>query len=331
MKIIVTGATGFLGSYLIRELLNCHYQVVAIGRNKDKLKKLENLGAQILQLNLTDVEMVYKLWPTDADIVIHAAALSTIYGPYNEFYKHNVEVTNTVLNVSKVTNIKRFIHVSSPSIYTTQQDRMDIKENEFDSNNCLNNYIRTKIQAEELLQKHHGTMELVIVRPRGLFGIGDTSIFPRLLKAHQTIGVPLFKRKKPIVIDITCVENVAYALRLCCETSNINGEIFNITNNEPMEFKMIIERIFKGLDKPPQFKIMNTKLIYPIAAILESFYRLFSIKSEPALTRYTVCTLAYSQTLNIRNAQEKLGYKPALSIFEGIDQYVHYIQQEDKQ
>ncbi|WP_221772090.1 NAD-dependent epimerase/dehydratase family protein [Listeria booriae] len=328
MKIIVTGATGFLGGYMVNELLENGHQVIAVGRNHNRLVELEKAGMETLTLDLSNRDALMEQWP-DADMVIHAAALSTVYGPYKEFYRQNVEVTQNVLYASKKRGLKRFVYVSSPSIYTKRHDHFNIKEQEVDKKNKLNNYIRTKIEAEAFLQKECSDMELVIVRPRGLFGIGDTSIFPRLLKANESIGIPLFKHDNSTIVDVTCVENVAYALRLCCEVDGIDRAIFNITNNEPMSFLMIVERIFSGINKTPRFRKLSIGVIYTIATIFEQVYQLLHIKSEPVLTRYTVCTLAYSQTLDITQAQTKLGYKPRMTLFDGIDKYATHMKQEE--
>lgn len=327
MKIIVTGATGFLGKYLVGDLLANDHQVVAIGRNLERLAELKAMGAEVLAMDLTDGEEVLELMPT-ADAVIHAAARSTVYGRWQDFYRDNVLASEHVLQACQKKAIKRLVFVSSPSIYTAKEDRFDIKEDEYDAGNKLNNYIRSKIAAEQRLHQLKADTELVIVRPRGLFGVGDTSIFPRLLRANGTIGIPLFKRKEPTIVDVTCVENVAYSLRLCCETAGIDGEVFNITNGEPMYFKQIIERIFAQLGDEVNFRSMNIRLMYGLAAILERTYQLFRIKNEPALTRYTVCTLAYSQTLNIQNAVEKLGYQPQKTMAQGIDDYARHLIQE---
>lgn len=326
-KIIVTGATGFLGQYVIKELVAQHYDVIAVGRNKSQLDYLaEEYTITPLMLDLNDRSEVFRLWPKEVSACLHCAALSTVYGPYEDFYQANVAVTKNVVEASIAKQVKRLVFVSSPSIYAKCKDDFNIKEVDLMNKDFappyLNSYIQTKVEAERLLQYYQEEIELVIVRPRGLFGIGDTSIFPRLMTVNQKIGIPLFRKGQGNIMDLTCVENVAYALRLCTEVNGIHGCIFNITNDEPISFKRVIDRIFQLLGEEVHYRRFNEQFIYKIAQLLEKFHYLFKLKKEPLLTRYTVSILAYSQTLDIRCAKEKLGYRPIMTIDEGIQKYI---------
>lgn len=295
-KVLVTGATGFLGKYLIEELLNNDYEVVAQGRKENVLSNIkEKYNAQILKCSLDEIKNV----ELKVDYVIHAAALSTVWGKWEDFYNSNVVGTENVIDFCKKNNVKRLVYVSSPSIYSAKCDRLNIKEEDFDKNNQLNFYIKSKILAENLINSiEDDKLEKVIIRPRGLFGIGDTSIIPRLINANRKIGIPLFNDGKNIV-DITCVENVALALRLAIESKNAVGNTYNITNGEPREFKNILEELFEQINEPPKYLKINLKLMYGVSSIIEFIYKLFHIYKEPMITKYNICTLGYSQTLNI--------------------------------
>ena len=191
----------------------------------------------------------------------------------------------------------------------------------FNDKNKLNFYIRTKLMAEELIHKaNEEGLPCVIIRPRGLFGIGDTSIIPRLIKANRTIGIPLLNEGRNVV-DITCVENVALALRLAVESECDAGKTYNITNGEPTEFKKILEELFVQIGEETRYKKLPVGLLYFVSSVLEGVYKLFHIYKEPSLTRYTVLTLGYSQTLNIDKARVDLRYEPKMTLSEGIKKY----------
>ena len=181
--------------------------------------------------------------------------------------------------------------------------------------------IKSKILAENLINSiEDDKLEKVIIRPRGLFGIGDTSIIPRLINANRKIGIPLFNDGKNIV-DITCVENVALALRLAIESKNAVGNTYNITNGEPREFKNILEELFEQINEPPKYLKINLNLMYGVSSIIEFIYKLFHIYKEPMITKYNICTLGYSQTLNIEKAKKDLKYIPKMTLSEGIKKY----------
>ena len=327
MHVLVTGATGFLGKYLVEELHANGYEVTAQGRNVKRLEELsQSYGCHTLPCDLSEIAGI----KCPADYVIHAAALSTVWGKWDDFYEANVIGTQNVIDFCFANGVKKMVHVSSPSVYTEKKDRFDIKEDEVNVKNRLNFYIRTKIMAEALVNKaHEEGLATVIIRPRGLFGIGDTSIIPRLIKANRTIGIPLLNGGKNVV-DITCVENVALALRLAMESDKDVGETYNITNGEPREFKKILEELFVQIGEEARYKKLPVGLLYAAASVLEGVYKLFHIYKEPSITRYTVLTLGYSQTMNIERAKADFGYQPKMTLSEGIRKYADDLKANQK-
>lgn len=320
-RVLVTGATGFLGRYLVEELINNGYEVIAQGRKENVLNSLkEQYKLNTIKCSLDNIQEI----DMKVDYVIHAAALSTVWGKWQDFYDSNVIGTENVIKFCLKNNVKRLVYVSSPSVYSAKYDRFDIKEEDYDKKNKLNFYIKSKILAEDLINKiDNQKLETVIIRPRGLFGIGDTSLIPRLINANRRIGMPLFNDGKNVV-DVTCVENVALSLRLAMEKEEANGKIYNITNGEPTEFKKILDKLFEELGEKANYRKMNINLMYFVASVIEAFYKLFRIYKEPMITKYTIATLGYSQSLNIEKAKQDLGYKPKITLEEGIKKYAEY-------
>lgn len=317
--VLVTGATGFLGEYLVR-CLTKKYKVLALGRNREKGKQLEKLGAVFCQGDFTDPKSCSKYFQ-GVHFVIHAGALSTVWGKWEDFYKTNVFGTAAVAKLCLKNKVKRLVYISSPSIYTEKQDRYNIKENQVPVKNKLNFYIKSKLMAEQIISKwNRKGLETVILRPRGLIGIGDTSLVPRLLRANASIGIPLIRGGHSMV-DLTSVENVAFACQLCLSVKEANGKVFNITNGEPMEFKVLLEYFLTSIGEQPHYRKLPFQIIYNGAAALEWIYKRFHLSGEPPLTRYTVCTLGFAQTMDISKAKEILGYQPKKTLAESIQEY----------
>lgn len=318
-KVLVTGATGFLGKYVVEELVEHGYQVRAFGRNRAIGQSLVNASVTFIQGDLTNQEDLTKACQ-EMDMVVHAGALSTVWGPWEDFYQTNVLGTKYILETCREAKIERLVYVSSPSIYAAPRDQLDIKESDAPQENRLNNYIRSKLASEKLF-KDYPDVSSVILRPRGLFGIGDTSILPRVLNLSQKIGIPLIGDGRQLM-DMTCVENVALAIRLALETPQAAGEVYNITNGEPRAFRNLIEETLRGLGYPIRYRKIPAPLVSAISSSLEFIYKNLKLKGEPALTRYTYYLLRYSQTLDISKAERDLGYRPKITISEGIEQYV---------
>ena len=325
MKVLLTGATGFLGKYVIEELKNNSYQVVAFGRNEKVGKTLIDKNVEFYKGDLNNIDDLFKA-AKNCLAVIHAAALSTVWGKWEDFYNVNVLGTKNVVQVCEEKKLK-LVFVSSPSIYAGAKDQLDVKEDEAPKENSLNYYIKSKIMAENIIK--NSKLNYMIIRPRGLFGIGDTSIIPRLLDLNKKMGIPLFADGKQKV-DVTCVENVAYALRLALENEKYSRQIYNITNDEPIEFKEILTLFFNELGTEGKYLKWNYRLILILVSILEKVYKLFGIEKEPPLTKYTLYLMRYSQTLNIDKAKKELGYYPQISVLEGVKKYVKHIRKNDR-
>lgn len=325
MKVLVTGATGFLGKYILEELKEHSYDVIAVGRNQEIGESLVAEGISFVKADFTNYKELENAFAKGPDLVVHAGALSTVWGKWRDFYETNVKATEYVLRLCRKYAVKRMVYISSPSIYAFGKDQIGIREYT-PKHNDLNFYIRSKLMAERKI-KDCPQVETVILRPRGLIGIGDTSIIPRVLRISRKIGVPLLNGGKQLV-DLTCVENVALAVRLALESPAAAGQIYNITNDEPREFKRILDEFLREMGIRPRYLKVNATSLYYLAVFLEKVYRTLHIYKEPMFTRYSYYLLRYSQTLNIEKAKTELGYHPKLSLSEGIVQYARHARKQ---
>ncbi len=315
-RVLVTGASGFLGPYVLRELHAHGHHVVAAGRDEHRLNAALTPGATAFVGDLASLEGA----SLEVDAVVHCAALSSPWGTWRDFKRANVDGTASVIEFARRNRVRRVVFVSSPSVYAARRDRLGITEDHVDPGNRLNHYIRSKIAAEALLQSAHAAgdiPELVIVRPRGLVGVEDPSLVPRLLKINARVGIPLFHDGNNLV-DLTAVENVALALRLAVEAERADGRVYNITNGEPREFGAVVAELFALMGVEPKYLRLNRPLAYGVAALLETLYLPFQAVAEPPLTRYTLSTIAFSQTLDITRARDELGYYPAVSLDDAL-------------
>lgn len=317
--VLVTGATGFLGEYLVKRLTK-RYRVLALGRNRERGQKLEEYGAVFCPGDFTDRGSCAGYF-RGVQYVIHAGALSTVWGKWEDFYRTNVCGTDLVAQLCVENAVRRLVYLSSPSIYTKKEDQLGIHEDQAPKKNDLNYYIRSKLMAERRLRGwERKGLECVVLRPRGLIGIGDTSLVPRLLRANSKIGIPLFNGGHNL-IDVTAVENVALACELAMTAPGAPGGAFNITNGEPKEFRLLLEQFLEAIGEPACYRELPFEVVYKIASGLERVYRTFRLPGEPPLTRYTVCTLGFAQTMDISRAREILGYQPEKTLEDSIREY----------
>lgn len=318
---LVTGATGGLGRNAVEYLLARGHEVRATGRNAAVGAELVKAGADFMRVDLAAVRS--ELYPlvTGVDAVWHCAALSSPWGPYNDFYAANVYATQMLALAASNVGVSRFVHVSTPSLYFDYKHHRDIPET-YRPRHYVNDYARTKAEAEACVKEtSQGSqkMKSVILRPRGIFGRHDQALVPRIERVLVERGgrVPLPNGGKAFV-DLTYAENVVHAMWLATMADGVeSGTAFNITNGDPMTVADVLTRLFRTeLGRP--FEIKNV----PYFALDTAARALEAIASkngkEPLLTRYSAGALAYDMTLDISRARRQLGYEPVVSMEEGI-------------
>ena len=316
-KLIVTGATGFLGFHLVKRLKKMGFVVIGLGRNVEKGNKINELGANFISIDLSEKEKLNTIFQ-NVDYVFHCAAKSSVWGDYKSFYKANVEGTKNITDLCLKNNVKRLIYVSSPSIYFDFKDKLNIKETEPPTKHPANNYIKTKIIAENIIDNaFKDGLDVITIRPRGIFGLGDSAILPRLLKANREKFIPK-TRKNDILIDITHIDNVVEAMVLAMQTDKkYRGEKYNITNDENIYLYKTLENTINKAGKKFNSKYIPYKLMFILVSIIEFLYKSIPNK-EPIFTRYSLGLLSFNQTLDISKAKNDLGYEPIISVEEGL-------------
>jgi nucleoside-diphosphate-sugar epimerase len=304
---LVTGGTGFLGGRLVRRLHADGWRVTVIGRNETIGRTLEDSGIRFIRADLADAAAV------------HSGARSSPWGRYADFYNDNVLATQNVVTACERQKISRLIHVSTPSIYFDFTDRLNISESQPPAKPA-NHYVRTKLLAEAAVDAAAARgLAAITLRPRAIFGPGDTTLFPRLIRAHGPRGFPLIGDGDPLM-DITFVENVVDALLLAVAApAAALGRKFNVTNGESWPRSKLIATLFAEIGRPLKTRRVNYHVAQCAAALLENISNVFTLtRWEPPLTRYTVGVLAKSQTLDISAARSVLDYEPRVGIADGL-------------
>ena len=328
MKILLTGATGFLGYRTLEKLVHLPEvtQIVATGRTIKKSHCVNHPKVKYVLGDLTDVSFVETVMQ-DIKYVIHAAALSSPWGSYSEFYQANVQIQKNLIAASQKNDVTRFVFVSTPSLYFDFNDRLNIKESDPLPTKFVNAYAETKRLAEIELEK--ANIPYVILRPRALTGRGDTVIMPRLIKAYDDGRIKIIGTGKNVV-DLTAVANVVDAIILgLLATGKSLNETYNITNGTPVnlwdKIDFILTKLGRGL---PQKKV-SYWLVYKVASLME-FKSKMTNKKEPSLTKYGVGILAKTFTMDISKARKLLNYSPKVTTEQAINEFVNWYKENEK-
>lgn len=326
MALLVTGATGFLGFRLCELARERGERVIALGRNREAGRRLTALGCEFRAVDLEQEGPTLEAFE-GATAVVHAAALSSPWGAPEAFERANVDATRHVLEAMRRAGARRLVHVSTPSLYFAFRDREGISETEPLPARFANDYARTKAEAEQHVQAAvaEGSCDAVILRPRGIFGPGDTALMPRLLRvAERAPRFPLFGGGRRLV-DLTYVDNVVLACRLGLERAEARrGGVYNVTNGEPVELRATLEAVFTRLRVPFRPLPIPRAAGLFLAGRLEARAEKAPGRPEPPLTRYTVGVLSHAQTLDLTAARRDLDYAPEVSMAEGIERFARW-------
>jgi nucleoside-diphosphate-sugar epimerase len=315
MRVLVTGATGFLGRRLTAALVEHGHQARVLVRNPgaDDIGMVN--GAEMWRGDLRDLKTVIAACE-DMEVVQHAGALSAPWGPKAEFYATNVGGTQAILEGCQRYGVRRLIYVSSPSVVFDGQDQHNLTEVAPYPATSVSVYSHTKKLGEDLVNAASGGLETVILRPKAMFGPGDRALLPRLLTTARTGRLPMIGDGRNLV-DLTYVDNVVEAMCLAMTADAAVGKTYHITNDEHALLWNQVRRILHELKlSPPRLRI-SLPAALAAAGAMEQVARVTG--KEPTLTRYSALILARTQTYNIAAAKRDLGYTPPISLEEGIE------------
>ena len=320
MKILVTGASGFIGGRFARFALEQGLDVRVNGRRAESVEHLVRRGAEFIQGDLSDPQLARDLC-SDVEAVVHCAGAVGLWGRYQDFHQGNVEVTENVVEACLKQRVRRLVHLSSPSIYFDGRDHLGLTEDQVPKR-FKHPYAATKYLAE---QKVFGAqefgLETLALRPRFVTGAGDMSIFPRLLKMQRKgrlaiIGNGLNK------VDFTSVQNLNDALLSGLLASGpALGQAYNISNGQPVPIWDVINYVFRKLGVPQVNRHVPYGLAYSAALLNESVCRLLPGRPEPSLYRLAVAVMAKDFSLDISRARQYLEYEPRVNLWSALDEF----------
>lgn len=328
MNILLTGSTGFLGFRTLERLVKLDFvdKIIATGRSLQKSRKISHPKVKYILGDLSDKAFVNTL-VKDIDIVINTASLSSPWGSEASFYLANTQTQKNIISASEITGVKRFIYISSPSIYYNGENRYMVKESAPLPNKFVNHYSKSKRDAELLLE--NSKLDYITIRPRALIGRGDSVIMPRLIKAHSNGRLKIIGDGENNV-DLTSVENVveSIVLSIIAPDKALNNA-YNITDGNPVKLWKSINTVLKGIGKEQIYKTVNFRVAYFAAFILELVARC-TTKKEPSLTKYSVGVLSKTFTLDILKAVELLNYKPVITTEESIEEFINWYNKNEE-
>ena len=326
MKAFVTGGGGFVGSAIVRQLVDKGIEVAVFGRSRYPI--LEKLGIRQYQGNILDSDLLIRFM-RGYDTVFHVAAKAGIWGPKHEFEETNVVGTRNVLGACFANSVKSLVYTSTPSVVFDGKDINGLDESLPYAKRFLCYYASSKAVAEQMvLASNSDILKTCAIRPHLVWGPGDPHLVPRLIERGKSRKLKIVGAGRNMV-DISYIDNVAEAHILAAENLDSHataaGNAYFISQGEPVNLWNWINSLFERLDIVPVRKRIGARTAYILGTLLEGLYMWSNVDREPPMTRFLAEQLARSHWFSIAGARRDLGYKPRISTPEGIERLVQWL------
>ncbi len=319
MHALVTGAGGFLGGEIVRQLLARGAAVRALARGD--YPDLAARDVECLRGDIQDAAAVERAC-RGVDIVFHVAAVAGLWGSWQHYFGINTLGTQNVIDACRRAEVGRLVFTSSPSVTFAGRDQCGVDESAPYPTRWLCHYAHTKALAEQRVLAVNGQELLTCsLRPHLIWGPGDQHLIPRLL-ARARQGQLRQVGDGQNLIDAVFVENAAQAHLLAADRlvpgAGLCGRTYFISNGEPVNCWRWINEILALYDVPPITRQISYRAAYAAGAMLEGLWTLLGRTDEPQMTRFLAAQLATSHYFNISAARRDLGYEPRVSMADGM-------------
>jgi 2-alkyl-3-oxoalkanoate reductase len=312
-SVLITGSSGFIGGHLFDRFAAMGWRVSGLGR-----RSLAKPGYFVHDLS----RPVPDLPARPVDVVIHAAARASPWGRTKDFERQNVAATQHVVDYCRRRGFPRLVFLSSSSVYYRPCHQIGITEQTPLADQPVNAYAATKQRAEDLVRGYPG--EWVILRPRAVFGPGDTVLLPRIIHAARSGRLALIEAPGgPARGDLIYIENLVDYVVMASQYREIKG-CFNLTNGEPVAIGDFLLDVLRRVGVPPPRRVVSVRSAMVLAGLIEAFHAVFLPAKEPPITRFGIHVFAYSKTFDVSKMIAAMG-SPRVSQSDGLETTIAWV------
>jgi nucleoside-diphosphate-sugar epimerase len=312
----VTGGSGFIGGALIERLRAEGWTVRALARSDSAAARVGELGAEPVRGDLEDRRALEE-GAAGSEVAFHCAAMVDDWGEPEEFERLNVFGTQNTLDACIAAGVRRFVHAGTEAALSAGQPLVNVNEDAPLRPDSPILYAASKARAEQRVRAANGDgIETVVIRPRFVWGRGDTTLLPELIQLVES-GRFRWIGGGAQLTDTTNVENAVEGLWLAA-TKAPTGGVYFVTDGEPVVFREFVTSWLgtQGVAAPD--KAVPTAVADAAAAVSERAWRLLRRPGSPPLTRLAVWVSSKQCTLDTTRARRELGYQPVVSREQGL-------------
>jgi len=313
-RVLVTGASGVLGSGVAQALVNAGAQVTVLQRSPSGLSGVHEIRGSVT--NVDDVATAVD----GVDSVIHIAAKVSVSGPQAEYEHVNVEGTRLLLAAAQRAGVQRWIQISSPSVAHSGDSIIGAGAEPADPSTARGHYAATKAAGELLaLDADAPYFKVLVLRPHLMWGPGDTQLTERIIERARQNRLPLLDGGTALVDTLFTVNAVEAIVAGLKAVDRVHGEALVLTNGEPRPIGEMIRRIaVAGGAQEPTLNL-PAGLAKAAGSIIERLWDAEKRGDEPPLTRFLAEQMSTAHWFDQRRTREVLQWQPRISLDEGFE------------
>ncbi|SCY72645.1 NAD-dependent epimerase/dehydratase family protein [Alkaliphilus peptidifermentans] len=338
MKVLLTGANGFIGSHILDRLIEMGHDVRCLIRRNSNLKNIEHIDCEYVYGDLLDCDALNKA-TQNVEAVIHTAAHAKDWGDYDLFYQSNVEGTLNLIKASKVNAVKKIILTSSISVYG--EEHSTLAKNEKSPLNshykyfldsifpCKMNYYRdtkriAKDKASEFAKKHN--IDLLFIEPVWVFGEREfgTGFYDYLNTVRS--GAKFLPGSNSNYFHVIYVKELAKAYERAIHYDFKGCEALIIGNSSPILMNDLYTMLCEGAGLKKPYNLPKY-ITYPVAFVMEVLWTMLRVKTPPILTRGRLNMFYDNIMFDVSKAKEVMGFEDKSDLKESIDKTIKWYQE----
>jgi nucleoside-diphosphate-sugar epimerase len=304
----VTGGSGFVGGALIERLRREGWDVRALARSQRAAERVRELGAEPVMGDLDDVRI------EDCEVAFHAAAKAEDFGDPADFERVNVQGTRNVVHACKAGGVRRLVHVGTEAALMAGQPLVNVDERAELRPDSPVLYSASKAKAEQIVRG--ADLETVVIRPRFVWGKGDTNLLPQIVAMVKEGRFRWIGGGRHLTAT-THIDNTVEGLWLAATRGKAGGVWF-VTDGEPVEFREFLTALVgtQGVEIPD--RSVPEPVARAAAKVSETLWRRLRRPGSPPLTRFAVWVSSQECTIDISRAERELGYRPVRTREDGL-------------
>jgi nucleoside-diphosphate-sugar epimerase len=310
----VTGGSGFVGGALIERLKREGWDVRALARSEKAAERVRSLGAEPVMGDLDDAASLTS-GAEGCEVAFHAAAKVEDWGDPADYERLNVQGTQNVIDACRAAGVRRLVHVGTEAALMAGQPLVNVDETAPLRPDSPSLYPWSKAKAEQRVRDADG-IETVVVRPRFVWGRGDTTLLPAITQMVRSGRFRWIGGGRQLSAT-THIDNTVEGLWLAATRAPAGGVYF-VTDGEPVVFRDFLTEMLgtQGVTIPD--RSVPAPVARAAAAASEWIWRLLKRPGSPPLTRFAVWVSSQECTIDISRAERELGYRPVISREEGF-------------